>query len=172
MEPYFSSCREILIAVDNSEGSELAFNWALRNYCKRHDHVRLIHVVRNYSDAIGTLPKEAIACLEQQAMTSARAVVEKYMRRCAHADVDCDWRIACGDERDVICREVMRVCADVLIVGTRSLPAAKKALLGSVSEYCAHHSACPVIIVRPKELKSEVIAAQRSVVSEALPQGC
>ncbi|CAI5529115.1 unnamed protein product [Closterium sp. Naga37s-1] len=122
--------------------------------------------------AIGTLSKEAIACLEQQAMTSARAVVEKYMRRCAHADVDCDWRIACGDERDVICREVMRVCADVLIVGTRSLPAAKKALLGSVSEYCAHHSACPVIIVRPKELKSEVIAAQRSVVSEALPQGC
>ncbi|CAI7864986.1 unnamed protein product [Closterium sp. NIES-53] len=172
MEPFFSSCREILIAVDTTEGSELAFNWALRNYCKRHDHVRLIHVVRNYSDAIGTLPKEAIACLEQQAMTSARAVVEKYMRRCAHADVDCDWRIACGDERDVICREVMRVCADVLIVGTRSLPAAKKALLGSVSEYCAHHSACPVIIVRPKELKSEVIAAQRSVVSEALPQGC
>ncbi|GJP43688.1 hypothetical protein CLOM_g3123 [Closterium sp. NIES-68] len=148
-----SEQREVLIAVDGSDCSELAFNWALRNYCKPQDHVRLIHVRKSFADMEGKLPADAIETLEQQSEAAARVIVEKYMKKCAVADLDCDWKIAVGDEREVICREVMRVCADVLIVGTRGLSPVKKALLGSVSEYCAHHSACPVIIVKAKEPK-------------------
>ncbi|CAI5531004.1 unnamed protein product [Closterium sp. Naga37s-1] len=77
-------------------------------------------------DMAGKLPEDAIATLEAQAEAAARAIVEKYMKKCAVADLDCDWKIAVGDEREVICREVMRVCADVLIVGTRGLSPVKK----------------------------------------------
>lgn len=156
MEQFLTSeRREVLIAVDGGECSELAFNWALRNYCKQQDHVRLITVRKSYSDVSANLPSNALQTLEDHSEAAARAIVDKYMKRCAQAELDCDWKIATGDEREVICKEVMRVCADVLIVGTRGLSPVKKALLGSVSEYCAHHSACPVIIVKSKDIKTD-----------------
>ena len=43
---------------------------------------------------------------------------------------DCDWKIAEGDARDEICKEVLRICADVLIIGTRGLSSLKKYVIG------------------------------------------
>jgi nucleotide-binding universal stress UspA family protein len=39
--------------------------------------------------------------------------------------------------------------ADVLVVGSRGRGAFVEMLLGSVSEHCVRHAACPVVIVRP-----------------------
>ena len=38
---------------------------------------------------------------------------------------------------------------DLLVMGSRGLSAAKRLLLGSVSDAVAHHVRCPVLIVRP-----------------------
>lgn len=41
--------------------------------------------------------------------------------------------------------------ADLLVVGTRGHGGFAGLLLGSVSQQCAHHSPCPIVIVPPRE---------------------
>ncbi|MCU1368439.1 MAG: uncharacterized protein JWN39_4078, partial [Ilumatobacteraceae bacterium] len=38
--------------------------------------------------------------------------------------------------------------ADLLVVGSHGSGVLKELILGSVSNYCAHHSTCPVVLVR------------------------
>jgi nucleotide-binding universal stress UspA family protein len=45
--------------------------------------------------------------------------------------------------------------ADLLVVGSRGHSEFINALLGSVSQNCAHHAKCPVLIIRPDQSASE-----------------
>jgi nucleotide-binding universal stress UspA family protein len=50
-----------------------------------------------------------------------------------------------GQAADVLVAEARE--ADLLVVGSRGLGGFKGLLLGSVSQQCAHHAACPVAII-------------------------
>jgi nucleotide-binding universal stress UspA family protein len=39
--------------------------------------------------------------------------------------------------------------ADMLVVGSRGSGSSSELLLGSVANYCAHYSRCPVVIIHP-----------------------
>ncbi|KMS94750.1 hypothetical protein BVRB_015640 [Beta vulgaris subsp. vulgaris] len=54
-----------------------------------------------------------------------------------------------GDPKEEICKAVEQVHMDMLVIGSRGLGGIKRAFLGSVSDYCAHHAGCPVLIVKP-----------------------
>ncbi|HUK45290.1 MAG TPA: universal stress protein [Gaiellaceae bacterium] len=53
-----------------------------------------------------------------------------------------------GQPADVLCAEAAQ--ADLLVVGSRGLGGFRGLVLGSVSQQCAHHAPCPVVIVPAK----------------------
>ncbi|KAJ4705475.1 Universal stress protein A [Melia azedarach] len=68
---------------------------------------------------------------------------------CEDKMVKAETLILNGDPKDMICQAAEEVHVDLLVVGSRGLGKIKRALLGSVSDYCAHHVVCPIVIVKP-----------------------
>lgn len=54
-------------------------------------------------------------------------------------------RVLPGDARIVLVEAAQH--ARLLVVGSRPMGPVRAVLLGSVSRYCAHHAACPVVVV-------------------------
>ncbi|CAN1353011.1 Universal stress protein A-like protein [Linum perenne] len=59
--------------------------------------------------------------------------------------------IGSGEPKDVICKTVNQLEADTLVMGCHGYGFIKRALLGSVSDYCAKNVKCPVVIVKRQE---------------------
>ncbi|XP_078438738.1 universal stress protein A-like protein isoform X1 [Wolffia australiana] len=80
--------------------------------------------------------------LEKSVLAKAQAILQP------HEHVKVDTKVATGDAREVICDTVERIGADMLVMGSHGYGFVKRALLGSVSDYCVHHAKCPVLIVK------------------------
>jgi nucleotide-binding universal stress UspA family protein len=113
----------------------------VKNYCKPNDVLHLLHVQRTTDDVASQV--------EHKTEAAAQALLRMFLDRASLAKIKCKGRVVVGDEKHEICKEVLWVCADVLIVGSRGLNHMQRVFLGSVSEYCAQNCACPVIIVKP-----------------------
>jgi nucleotide-binding universal stress UspA family protein len=53
-----------------------------------------------------------------------------------------------GDPADALVRQAEEDKADLIVVGTRGLNLAQRALMGSVSTKVVHHAPCDVLVVR------------------------
>jgi nucleotide-binding universal stress UspA family protein len=78
----------------------------------------------------------------------AHAALERAKRRLENRDITVRWVEAHGDPVDAIVEEAKSTSADLVVVGTRGLNLAQRALLGSVSTGVVHHAPCDVLIVR------------------------
>ncbi|GMY14365.1 universal stress protein YxiE isoform X2 [Fagus crenata] len=87
---------------------------------------------------------------ENSAMLLSRA-----LQLCKDKMIKAETLILDGDPKDMICQAAEQMHADLLVVGSRGLGKIKRAFLGSVSDYCAHHAKCPILIVRPPKESHE-----------------
>ena len=69
------------------------------------------------------------------------------------ADVTTESRIVQGEPARVLVEEAKT--ADLLVVGSRGHRELVGMLLGSVSEFCATHASCPVVVVHEGERAAE-----------------
>lgn len=53
-----------------------------------------------------------------------------------------------GDAKEQIIEAALRLKPDLLVMGSKSIGRLRQALLGSVSDYCVHHSPFPVLIIK------------------------
>jgi nucleotide-binding universal stress UspA family protein len=127
-------------AVDGSEGSARTALVAATLAAAGHAELRLVHVVPVFrgdnSEWTLDADEESPPELEPAVLAaSSRGVIpirEMAMGRPEHA-------LVAAAERDA---------TDLMVVGHRGISGVRRVLLGSVSEYVAHHAPCSVLIAR------------------------
>lgn len=139
----------IVVGVDFSEGAKAALRFGLAEAKLRHATLRVVHAWRfdyvGLSGIEGFYPipgldlsaahRAAEAALE--AMLAEVVSVEQKVEVVSVVVEGAAGAVLVGESRD----------AELLVVGSRGHGGFTGLLLGSVSQQCAHHAACPVVII-------------------------
>ncbi|RLM85204.1 universal stress protein A-like protein [Panicum miliaceum] len=149
----------VVVGVDDSDHSYHALEWTVRHVAAgmagAADLV-IVHAKPSPSSVVsfgGPGAGEAMRYVEADLRKMAEAVVDRARRVCIANSVHALIEVVEGEPRYVLCNAAEKHHADLLVVGSHGYGAIKRAFLGSVSDYCAHHTRCSVMIVkspRPK----------------------
>jgi nucleotide-binding universal stress UspA family protein len=143
-----SPVRKIVVGVDGSPSSVAALRWAINEAELTGDTVEAV-IAWEYSIAAGGY---GWAPMVVDYDIDLKAVAEKALAEAVDKAVGPDRtvtierRIACGYAATVLVDA--SADAGLLVVGSRGHGTFTDALIGSVSQNCAHHAKCPVVIVR------------------------
>ncbi|KAK7842325.1 universal stress protein mj0531 [Quercus suber] len=148
----------ILVAVDESDHSFHALTWALDNFfAPTEDHnfkLIIVHAVvlpAPYRGLvkIGKGSSESLKAVDENLKRSAASTIQKAKEICSSKSIDdVSTEVSQGDPRNVLFEAVDKHHASILVLGSHGYGAIKRAVLGSVSDYCAHHCPCNVIIIK------------------------
>jgi nucleotide-binding universal stress UspA family protein len=136
---------KIVVGVDGSPGSVKALQWAYREAVLRHadvDVVNVWHYPYTGGMAIYAIP-------EKEFELGAQQVVHRTLDEAGPSPegVMVDTVIQRGGAAASLLERATD--ATLLVVGSRGHGGFAGLLLGSVSQQCAHHAPCPVVIVQP-----------------------
>jgi nucleotide-binding universal stress UspA family protein len=142
----------IVVGVDHSAGAEEALRFALEEAKLRQASLRAVHAWQlSYIGAGSTAGSYPVLGGELDDLrAAAEAALDTTLREASPdpGDVEIERRVVEGVPAAVLVEESRG--ADLLVVGSRGHGGFAQLLLGSVSQQCAHHAECPVVIVRPK----------------------
>jgi nucleotide-binding universal stress UspA family protein len=140
----------IVVGVDHSAGAKAALRFALEEARLRRATLRVVHAWQfGYIGATGLegLLPAAGGTLEDFHQGAAAALDETLREVVADQDdVLIERRVDQGGPAAVLVEESHG--AELLVVGSRGHGGFAQLLLGSVSQQCAQHASCPVVIVR------------------------
>jgi nucleotide-binding universal stress UspA family protein len=140
----------IVVGVDGSEESKEALRWALEEARLRRATVRAVNAFHTYAITPGYGPREDFApeALRRQAEEFLSSMVSDVAGKSRQVKIE--EVLAEGRPANVLLEAAED--ADLLVVGSRGHGGFVGLLLGSVSQQCATHAPCPVLIVRGKHM--------------------
>ncbi|MFF9404899.1 universal stress protein [Streptomyces anandii] len=136
--------RRVVVGVDGSPSSYTALRWAAGYAGLVGGVVEAIHVWDTPSDVGWTGP----AIDPEYDLEQARERFAEELRGVFGQEhpAGLEEHLVEGDPSEVLIRASEG--ADILVVGSRGRGGFARAMLGSVSQRCAQHAACPVVVVR------------------------
>lgn len=149
----------VVVGVDGSAGSNEALRWAIAEARLRKTALRAVHALKfDYvaGGAEGSPEAERTGIAIEHAghpreiHQAAHAVLERAIAEVAK-DVDgveIERHVVEGGASEVLVNAVGG--DDLLVVGSRGHGGFTDLLLGSVSQQCAHHAPCPVVVVHAR----------------------
>jgi len=138
----------IVVGVDGSETSSFAVRWGTREAVLRGEALRLVSVweMPTFGSSFGAAAYsgDLVKALRETAEDNLAQALD--IVRAITNDVEVTMEAVEGNAASILLDRSRE--ADLLVVGSRGLGGFRDLLLGSVSERCANHAACPVVIVR------------------------
>jgi nucleotide-binding universal stress UspA family protein len=140
----------IVVGIDRSKGGKAALRFALKEARLRQATLRVVHAWQfAYIGATGLEGTLPVVGGEIEDFRQGGVVVLDEILREAFADthgVVIERRLDQGAPAAVLVEESRD--AELLVVGSRGHGGFAQLLLGSVSQQCAQHAFCPVVIIR------------------------
>jgi nucleotide-binding universal stress UspA family protein len=154
--------------VDGSPTADEALRWAIRQAELTGGTVDAViawvHPATVGAGAMGVAPMLAFDSTDYKAIAE-RKVLESISRVAGTAPaVPIRPRIASGNAAEILLSAAKD--ADLLVVGSRGHGGFAGALLGSVSQHCVQHAACPVVIIRGQHHSASTADRQDSAQPE------
>lgn len=137
--------KTIVLGYDGSEDADRALDRALG---LATNGTELVIVSAARIDSGGGHVRGGMAGVDPIELEAADVALDKARARLAEAAVMPHFVEAHGDPADALVQEAKERGADLIVVGTRGLNVAQRALLGSVSTRVVHHAECDVLVVR------------------------
>jgi nucleotide-binding universal stress UspA family protein len=138
----------ITVAVDGSHGAGLALDFAC-DLARRYESALTILSVAPLPMYLSSTEPWVPGDVPESEVRYFQELVAKAETRARAGGLDRVRSVLLeGNAVDEIVSYVEKEPTDLLVVGSRGLSAAKRLLLGSISDALVHHVKCPVLIVR------------------------
>ena len=134
-----------VVGVDGSPESIRALTWAIDETRRRND---ALEVVGTWTDPLALGEKGLPIGVGRTIRDGTKRAIEKSVSvATGDEDPGIDIRpvVICGRAPKALCE--ISENADMLVLGSRGRGGFRGMLLGSVSQQCAHHARCPLVIV-------------------------
>lgn len=143
---------KILLAIDDSKCSQAAAEAVAAQFSPQGNEVHVLHVVEPlmmlpYFDG-GEFYTRQLEALEKEEFRRGKELVAQAEKSLRERGYRAASSVEEGDPRAVIVDHAEEWKADLIVVGSHGRRGLDRLLLGSVSEYVAHHARCSVEIVR------------------------
>jgi len=161
-----------LVAVDDTEYANWAFNYTLAMMKPEHDQLFLMHVADEPATLfIGYASSSLLDTLYKVADEKARKILVHYGHKAQEAGIK--FKMMKGTNSnpgELICKAIENYDIDTCVIGRRGLGSFERFFSGSTSRYVMENAECDVIIVKRQfgpaeehgsfDLKSQVIQAE------------
>jgi nucleotide-binding universal stress UspA family protein len=148
--------QKVLVAIDDSESSQIVFEQALALAKTNQSKLMLLHVLVPTDEMYAGSPY----------FGTPSSVMDTYLERChqrelegteklrklelvaAAAGVSAESKYNIGDPGRLICALAKAWNADLILIGRRGLIGLNELFMGSVSNYVSHHAPCHVLTIQ------------------------
>ena len=143
------SFTKILTAVDFSENSECAFDYALTLATQFNAELTIIHVINEPVDLRGFyVPHISFEQLEKEIEESAVKMMETFCSTKLGTFSNYKTAIVTGIPCDEITATATKIDASLIVLGTHGRTGLDRILFGSTVERVVRTASCPVLTVR------------------------
>jgi nucleotide-binding universal stress UspA family protein len=148
--------RKVMVAIDESDCSHYALEWALQNLgdslVKSEFFIFTVQPIADYTylyaSSFGAAPPDLVRSFQENQKKFSLALLEKAKGICSKYGIVAETLTEIGNPKEAICEAVEKLDIQLLVLGSQGRGVIKRALLGSVSNYCAHNAKCPVLVVK------------------------
>ncbi|KAL0719719.1 hypothetical protein Bca4012_069043 [Brassica carinata] len=167
--PTLTITKRMMVAIDESDSSFYALQWVIDHFSNllmtteaaeaEGGLLTVVHVQSPFhhfaafpagpGGATVYASSSMIDSVKKTQQEASAALLSRALQMCLAKQIRTETLVLEGDAKDMICQAVEQMHVDLLVVGSRGLGKIRRAFIGSVSDYCAHHANCPILIVKP-----------------------